>query len=659
VRHVKRTESDSAARAVSVHVPGQNSVRIRQTPPRWNPRAWLVAVPLVFVVIAAFLPALDNGFVNWDDDKIFLDNPSYRGLAPDQIKWAFTTFWFGVYQPLAWLLFGMEFILWKLDPRGYHLTSVILHAMNAVVLYGLTMTLLVRCRPVAPLKRSWTYPLGAGLATALFAVHPLRVETVAWASCQPYLPCALFSMLAVLAYLRAFRTAATPQWAWLGASFALFVAALLSKAVAVSLPIVFLILDVYPLRRFAQNDGGWFAPAARKIWYEKLPFIAVSLVFMVVAIVARGHSVASVARNDLIGSVAQACYGIWFNIDKTVLPLDLAAVYPPPRDKNWLAPRFVARIVGTVVLTGALILLRRRWPALLAAWLIYLVVLAPNSGIVPFSDQIASDRYSYIATLSWVPVMAGSFCVLWQASLRARPVAIALTALGLILLAGLIPLTWDQCRTWRNSETLWAHALDHGGIDSSVAHYNTAILLYSQGKLEAAETHTAKAIKLNPSDYTVKNFMGIVYQRHGNLDRAATQFADALSLNPWYGDAHYNLAVILSRQGKFAEAAAHYARTLALDPGFADAHHNLGIDLAVQGRLAEAEAHYNEALRLNPGRVDTHTNLGVVLSRQGKLDQAATHYAEALRLDPGHSLARKYLERDRSRQRKLDQVPAP
>ena len=352
-------------------------------------------------------------------------------------------------------------------------------------------------------------------------------------------------------------------------------------------------------------------------------------------------------------SIAQACYGIWFNIDKTVLPLDLVAAYPQPREINWLAPRFISRIVATVALSGLLFVLRQRWPGLLAVWLISVVVLAPNSGIIPFSGQLTADRYSYMAMLGCVPVIAGFLGRLWQASLRARPVAIGITALGLGLLVGLTPMTWDQCRTWRDSEALWTHALSHGAADSSVAHYNMAIVLYSQGKLDVSEAHNAEAIELNPSDFTAQNFMGIVLQRQGNLEAAAAQFAAALRLNPDYLDAHYNLGVVRSRQGKFGEAEVHYANALRIDPGFADAHNNLGIDFSVQGKLPEAEAHYSEALRLNPGRVDTHVKLGVVLTRQGKVDEAAAHYAEALRLDPGYAEARRnVLEADRRGQRK-------
>ena len=254
--------------------------------PVLNLRVGLVALPLVIVVLAAFIPALDNGFVNWDDDKNFLDNPYYRGLAAHQAWWALTTFWLGVYQPLAWLLFEVEYVVWNLDPRGYHLTSVMFHAINAVALYGLTVTLLVRCRPDSLQSGQWIYPLSAGLATALFMVHPLRVEALAWASAQPYLICALFSMLAVLVYLNSFGPGSPPRRGGLVVTFVLFVAALLSKAVAVTLPAVLLILDVYPLRRFGQGRGRWFTPAARKIWYEKVPFVAVSVIFMVLAIVA-------------------------------------------------------------------------------------------------------------------------------------------------------------------------------------------------------------------------------------------------------------------------------------------------------------------------------------------------------------------------------------
>ena len=412
---------ERSTQAAVAPVPSPSAGPSREPLPAWDRRTWLVAIPLALIVIYAFIPALDNGFVAWDDDQNFLDNPYFRGLGAAQVKWAWTTFWVGVYQPLAWLLFEAQYVFWQLDPRGYHLTSLLLHVANAVVLYVLTVALLVRCRTDSCLESPWTCSLSAGLATALFAVHPLRVEAVAWASCQPYLPCALFSMLAVLAYLRAFPMDSSPRWGWLVGSFLLFVAALLFKAVAVSLPAVLLILDVYPLRRFGDGTGRWFGASARRALLEKVPFVMVSLLFMGLAIAARPQSRFPVEHYDASAGIAQACYGIWFYIWKTVLPLDLIALYPLPRELNWLALPFSLSILATLAITAGLFLLRRRWPGLLAAWLSYLVILAPNSGIIRISDQIAADRYSYMAMLGSVMLAAAGFCRLWRMSSRWHP----------------------------------------------------------------------------------------------------------------------------------------------------------------------------------------------------------------------------------------------
>jgi protein O-mannosyl-transferase len=315
-------------------------------------------------------------------------------------------------------------------------------------------------------------------------------------------------------------------------------------------------------------------------------------------------------------------------------------------------------ILSTMAMTAGLFLVRRRWPGLLAAWLSYLVILSPNSGLIRISDQIAADRYSYISMLGLVIVLAGALCRLWPTSARARPNAMAMIAVGTGLINLLMFMSREQCRTWRDSERLWTYALQRGGAESSLAHFNLALVLYRQGKLGEAVAHDTLALRLNPGDSVVHNNLGVVLQRQGKLEAAGARYADALRLNPNYIDAHYNLGIVLSQQGKFKEAADHYGEVLRLDPGFADAHHNLGVDLFREGKLAEAAWHYTEALRRNPNRVDTHNNLGVVLARQGKFELAAAHYAEALRLDPGYADAQKNLETDRTRQRTIAEAKA-
>ncbi len=323
-----------------------------QSLPVWDRRTCLVVVPLALVVIYAFAPVLDNGFVNWDDTVNFLYNPYFRGLGTAQLRWAWTTFWTGTYRPLAWMLFETEYVFCKLDPRGYHLTSLLLQVATAVVLYIFTMVLLVRCGNDSRLENRWPMSLSAGLATALFMAHPLRVEVVAWATVQSYMLCALFSMLAVLAYLHAFGTTTARRWSWLVGSFLLFVTALLFHAVAVSLPAVLLVLDAYPLRRFWAEPGRWFGPELRRVLWEKVPFLIASLVFMGLAIAAKPLSRFPVRQYPLSQCVARACYGIWFYVIKTIWPFDLIAVYPLPKDVNWFSLPYSVSIVATLVMSA-------------------------------------------------------------------------------------------------------------------------------------------------------------------------------------------------------------------------------------------------------------------------------------------------------------------
>ena len=249
---------------------------------------WWIVVALAALTATAFLPALNNGFLAFDDDENFIDNAWFRGLGWTQIRWAWTTFLVGVYQPLAWMLFELEYLFSGLNPRGYHLTSIGLHAAVAVVLFSFIVSILRRCgwpsNYSAP--REIHLQLAAALAAVLFAVHPLRVEVVAWASCQPYLPCALFSIFTILAYLRAHdEPVGGASWhrrAWSMVTLALFAAALLSKAVAVTLPFVLLAIDVYPLRRFSAGTDVRNRKVA--ILGEKLPFVSLAITFMALAI---------------------------------------------------------------------------------------------------------------------------------------------------------------------------------------------------------------------------------------------------------------------------------------------------------------------------------------------------------------------------------------
>ncbi len=243
------------------------------------------------------------------------------------------------------------------------------------MLYILTVALLVRCRTDSWLESPWTCSLIAGLATALFAVHPLRVNPVAHATAQTYLPCAIFSMLAVLAYLRAFPRDSSPRWGWLVGSFLLFVAALLFLPGPVGLPAVLLILDVYPLRRIPDGRGRWFGASTWRALLEKVPFMMVSVLFMRLAIAARPWSPIPVEYQGAAPGIARACYSVCIYLVETILPVNLVGMYPVPREVNWLAFPYSLCILATLAVSAGLFLLRRCWPGLLAVWLSYLVIL--------------------------------------------------------------------------------------------------------------------------------------------------------------------------------------------------------------------------------------------------------------------------------------------
>jgi tetratricopeptide (TPR) repeat protein len=356
---------------------------------------------------------------------------------------------------------------------------------------------------------------------------------------------------------------------------------------------------------------------------EKVPFVIVSLVFMGAAIAARHGALAAIEQTGAMSSLARACYGTWFYLLKTALPLDLIAVYPAPRQISWRAPLFLWSILGTLAMSLGLFLLRRRWPGLLAAWLSYLAILAPNSGIIRTDDQIAADRYSYLSTLGWVVVVAAALCWLGAAKSRSRPGTVGMILLGLGSLLVLVVMTWQQCRTWRDSETLWTHALAHGAGSSSLAHYNLGLVFQNQGRFAAALAQYSEALRLNPGGAQAHNNVGVILQRQGKLDAAAAHYAEAQRLNPDYLDAHFNLGLVLSRQGKFTAAAAQYAEALRLNPGLVAAHINLGADLSRQGQHGMAAAHFVEALRLKPGDVEARKNLEFELSLTRKPMRAA------------------------------------
>ncbi len=534
---------------------------------------------LALIAVVAFLPVLNNGFVNWDDDRNLLYNSEYRGLGEAQVRWAFTTFLMGHYIPVTWVSFGLDYAVWGMRPFGYHLTNLLLHAANTALFYLVSLRLLAAARPA--LGHDVGLHLGAAAGALLFALHPLRVESVAWATERRDVLCAFLYLLAALVYLRECARAGRESvlgrpgyWLALG----LFALALLAKSMAVSLPVVLLILDVYPLRRVGGRPGGWFGAAARRVWLEKVPFALLSLAASAVALVALEsiRGVRPIATVGLAERVAISVYSLAFYLWKSAVPVGLSPLYELPARVDALSWPYLVSAAAVVAITIAALWLRPRWPAILTAWACYVVILLPVVGIVQNGPQIAADRYTYLASLAWSVLIGGGVRWWWGDrpwAALAEPRARSGAALAAVILAVFGVLTWIQSGVWRDSGTLWGHALSLA--PSAVGHNNAGAHRAGLGDFAgaAAEYHRALAIKRDYVD--AWSNLGVALAKQGQLDESVKAFRHAVEIKPDSAEVHFNLGRALTLQGSPEQAAEHYRRAIALRPGYREAQINL------------------------------------------------------------------------------------
>ena len=551
--------------------------------------------------VAAFLPIRHNRFVIfWDDGANFLQNPAFRGLGWPQVRWAWLTLLQGAYQPMAWMLLEAQYCVVGLEPTGYHLVSLALHAVDAILFYALIRAVVSRTMPEIEPGRRWAIPVMSGLAATLFAVHPLRVEVVAWASCQPYLPCAGLAILSTLAYLRG-HDDGRRRLGWLLASAGLYAAALGFKAVAVGLPLVLLILDATVLHRLR---GGRLPLGA---WVEKLPFLVLAAAASFLAIQAKSGlgrllDPGSGGATMAVRRAAVAGYGLCYYLRQTVWPLGLSAYHYRPPSVDLSDPRFGGSLAGVAAVAIAAFFLGRRRAAIPAALLAYAAILVPNLGLVSYDLMLVADRYAYLSTMPLFVLAAGGSVRMVAVSRRPRALALTVLTAGLGLVVIWSAMSRAQCRTWRDSDTLVAHALTVGsGRDALVVSHHGLDFL-GAGRVREGMAQLRMAVRIDPGDPEVRE----------------------------------NLGIAMVERGDVAGAIAHLAEAVRLAPDRFDYRHHLGRALFYSGRLEEAAEQLTTALRLGPDRAQLHASLGAVLAALHRRDEAALQFSEALRLDPGH-----------------------
>jgi tetratricopeptide (TPR) repeat protein len=576
-------------------------------PPSSRVLALGVAAAAALATWLTYLPALGNGFVNWDDDIYVYDNPHVRSLDRASLRWAFTTFDASNWHPLTWVSHQLDVRLWGLDPTGHHLTSVTLHAVNALLVVLLATRIL---RAAVQASGRLAGPGGdsavlvaAGVTGALFGLHPLHVESAAWVSERKDLLCALFFLSSLLAYAR--HAAPVPgapdgaRPARIGrsylASLALFALALLSKPMAVSLPAVLLLLDWYPFRRLDSR-------AARpRALLEKLPFLVLAIASSAVTVAAQraGGALVSVESVPLWARIASAARSILAYLGKMVAPVDLLPFYPFTRGARPSAADLVA--IGMVAGASALCAwLARRQRLWLAAWGWFVVTLAPVLGIVQAGGQSMADRYTYLPSLGpfLVAGLGAGAAVAGRWPARApwlRPAAAALLALWL---AALGYLTVRQIGIWRDSLTLWSAVIRADPTGAPLAYYNRGQAFMQAGQPARAAEDYATAGRLNPRYREAFFNRGVALEAMGRLDEAREEYERALRIDPANHQALNNLGVLYGRSGSPERALELLTRAVAAAPSYASAYYNRGLTYALLGREPEAAADFRRACEL-------------------------------------------------------------
>jgi tetratricopeptide (TPR) repeat protein len=618
-----RGSTDPAARAVSW------DLRLVTAWPEWSG----AAVVAVFTFLA-FIRVFDNDFVNWDDDTTLRLNLAYRGLGMDNLRWMFTTTHTGHYMPVTWISFAFDYLLWGMDPFGYHLTNLLLHTANAILVFLVARQLLSAAAPAQP--RTGLL-LGSIAAALLFSIHPLRVESVAWATERKDVLCGFFYLLTVLAYVQAWRGRIhdVPARRWYWSSLVFFALALLSKATAMTLPITLLILDIYPLGRLRWNAGGWLQATARNLITEKLPYLALSAASASTAMfsLVRGDMLTGTATLSWLQRIAISCYDLLFYGWKTVLPIGLTPMYElPERVEPWAWP-FLPSIIVVAGLAVALALSRRQFTALSAACAGYLVALGPVLGLAHNGYQIAADRYTYLPCLGWALLMGAGVRLAWEKSLANREwTRILALAVPSLILGALGVLTWNQVGVWRDSQTLWNHALSVQ--PSATAHSSVAATLEWEGRTEEALAHQREAARLRPGRPEVQAVVGLALSRAGHTAEAIGHLREAIRIRPRLAEAHTGLGVALAREGMAREAMEHFSEAVRLDPKSAEIRNSYGAALARLGQIDRAIELFHEALRLDPSDADAHKNLGAALLQQTKVEEAIPEFRTALVTKP-------------------------
>jgi protein O-mannosyl-transferase len=591
--------------------------------------ARILLISLLAVVVAGiYLQTAGNGFINYDDPLYVTENNDVsKGLTQKGIVWAFTTFQAANWHPITWLSHMVDVQLFGMNPAGHHLTSVFFHVVNTLLLFFL-------------FEGSTGSFWKSFVSASLFGLHPLHVESVAWVAERKDVLSTLFWLLTMLAYGRYASRRKKPAYVLALIFFAL---GLMAKPMLVTLPLVLLLWDLWPLRRYSPIKGE--GKRLSVLLLEKVPFFILTAASCVMTYYAQqaGGAVASMRSVPFDFRLINALISYWDYVWKFVWPYKLAITYPLPATRTLLA----GIIAGSALMAVSVVFWywRQRYPFLLVGWAWFLGTLVPVIGLVQVGEQAMADRYTYVPSIGFFLI------VVWGVSSiahRYRSGMKVLPALAVATCVVLVPVTWIQVGYWRDSVTLFSRATEV--VPGSVTALRNLGEAYAEQKnLVSAQIAFQEALRLSPDNDRTHAEWGFALETAGNYDEALSHYREAVRINPRNAAVHNNMANILLQKGNLTEALFHYREAQRFDPKNPEIAFHLGVAFATQGDVAAAELQFVRALKLRPDFSEAHYNLGVALAKTGRFAEAKSHFAEALRVDPSLAEARQALEAIRRR----------
>ncbi len=588
---------------------------------------FLLCVALAIVTLAVYWQTGSHEFINFDDNDYVTENLRVaNGVTVENLIWAFTTFDAGNWHPITWLSHISDVQLFGMNPRCHHLTSVAIHTATSLLLFSLLFRL------TAKLWQSL-------FVASLFALHPLHVESVAWVAERKDVLCAFFWFLTLLVYG---EYAAKRKTSLYLLALGTFVLGLMSKPMLVTLPIVMLLMDFWPLGRYELEKRVEVRELLGRVitlTKEKVPFFACSLLSSIITIYAQNKSGAinGLYEYSFRLRLENAAMAYLKYIGKTVWPYDLAVFYPFPLSTPfWLV---ISSLLILLFISVAAIRQIRSHPYFALGWFWFLITLVPVIGIVKVGGQSMADRYTYI------PITGLFIMVAWGIpeminGLRYRQWIIGLFS-GAVMIT-VTALTWQQLGYWRSNTVLYRHSLKVTG-NNPVINYNLGSALHIKGDIYAAIHEYQQVLQMDPSYVNAHYNYGHALQTLNQFDAAIQEYKMTILLAPNHKHVHYNLGVALHEKGDFNAAIHEYQEALRLNPYHKSVHCNLGAIFQARGNLTEAVAEYKEELRISPGSAEAHYNLGLALVSKGDLDAAINEYRESLRINPNNTDARNNL----------------